>query len=124
MIKKSNLYAPGNKPHYINLYCPNCNHELGFFDLFPVFSYIFLKGKCRYCGNKIRPRYLILEILSGCLVVAFAYALKLDFSNINVADLITFAFISLYLTCIILISFIDKENRNIEGQVVNTCPFL
>ena len=46
-------------------YCPNCNHKLGFFDLFPVLSYIFLGGKCRYCGNKIRPRYLILEILSG-----------------------------------------------------------
>ena len=46
-------------------YCPNCNHKLGFFDLFPVFSYIFLGGKCRYCKDKIRPRYLILELLSG-----------------------------------------------------------
>ena len=36
-------------------YCPNCNHKLGFFDLFPVFSYIFLGGKCRYCSTLIFP---------------------------------------------------------------------
>ena len=46
-------------------YCPNCNHKLGFLDLIPVFSYIFLRAKCRYCGQKIRPRYFILEVLSG-----------------------------------------------------------
>src|SRR5574344_1035034 len=44
-------------------YCPNCNHRLQFLDLIPIFSYIFLKGKCRYCGNKIRARYILLEIL-------------------------------------------------------------
>lgn len=99
-------------------YCPNCGNKLGFFELIPVLSYIFLGGKCKSCKQKIRPRYLVLEILSGCLFVAFAYALKLDFYNINVTDLISFAFISLYLTCIILIAFIDKENRNIEKSLL------
>ena len=32
--------------------------------VFAVFSYLFLKGQCRYCGNKIRPRYLILELFA------------------------------------------------------------
>lgn len=99
-------------------YCPNCGNKLGFFELIPVLSYIILGGKCKSCKQKIRPRYLILEILSGCLFVAFAYALKLNFYNINVTDLISLAFISLYLTCIILISFIDKENRNIEKSLL------
>ena len=49
---------------YERSYCPNCKHKLGFLDLFPVFSYIFLKGKCKYCHQKIRPRYFIIEILS------------------------------------------------------------
>ena len=99
-------------------YCPNCGNKLGFFELIPVLSYIFLGGKCKSCKQKIRPRYLILEILSGCLFVAFAYALKLDFYNINVTDLISFAFIALYLTCVILTAFIDKENRNIEKSLL------
>ena len=38
-------------------FCPNCNHKLAFFDLIPVLSYIFLGGKCRYCGKKIKPTY-------------------------------------------------------------------
>ena len=41
-------------------YCPKCNNKLGFLDLIPILSYICLGGKCRYCKEKIRPRYLII----------------------------------------------------------------
>ena len=41
---------------YTRSYCPNCNHKLGFWDLIPIFSYIFLGAKCRYCKKKIRPK--------------------------------------------------------------------
>ena len=58
-------------------YCPNCNHKLGFFDLIPLFSYILLGGKCRYCKEKIRPRYIILETLSGLFFVLVAYVSNL-----------------------------------------------
>ena len=67
-------------------YCPNCNHKLNIFDLIPIFSYIFLGGKCRYCKQKIRPRYLILEALSGLFFVAVAYLMGLsvyDFDKIK-----------------------------------------
>ena len=50
-------------------YCPKCNSRLSFIDLIPVWSYIFLRGKCRHCGNKVRPRYLIIEITSGLTMV-------------------------------------------------------
>jgi len=33
-------------------YCPKCKHTLGFFDLFPIFSFAFLKGRCCYCKEK------------------------------------------------------------------------
>lgn len=99
-------------------YCPNCGNKLGFFELIPVLSYIFLGGKCKNCKQKIRIRYLILEILSGTLFIAFAYALKLNIYNLNVTDLISFSFIALYLTCIILISCINKENKNIQKSLL------
>ena len=98
-------------------YCPNCNHKLGLFDLFPVFSYILLRGRCRYCKDKIRPRYLILEILSGLLFVIIAYLMGLSIYNLQIAKTIEFCFIVLYLTFIILISGIDKENRQIDKAV-------
>ena len=53
-------------------YCPNCNHKLSFLDMIPIFSYIFLGGKCRYCHKKIRIRYLLLEVLSGVVFTLFA----------------------------------------------------
>ena len=98
-------------------YCPNCNHKLGILDLFPIISYIFLGGKCRYCKEKIRPRYFILEILSGTLFVIFAFLLGIRFETLSLIKIIDFSFIALYLTFIILIAGIDKENRKIEKGV-------
>ena len=34
-------------------YCPKCNHKLGFLDMIPILSYIFIRGRCRYCRAKI-----------------------------------------------------------------------
>ena len=57
---------------YVRSHCTSCNHKLGFLDLIPIFSYIFLGGKCRYCGEKIRIRYLLLEIFSGLVFLSVA----------------------------------------------------
>ena len=99
-------------------YCPNCNHKLGLLDLFPIFSYIFLGGKCRYCKEKIRPRYLILEILSGILFIAIAYLMNIRIENIGITQIIPYVFMILYVTFIILIAGIDKENRKIDKLVL------
>ena len=98
-------------------YCPNCNHKLGLLDLFPIISYIALGGKCRYCKEKIRPRYFILEILSGTLFILFAFLIGISFETLTLLKIIDFSFIALYLTFIILLAGIDKENRKIEKGV-------
>lgn len=51
-------------------HCAVCGHELSAADLVPVFSYIFLKGKCRYCGEKISPRYMAAELVAGTAFLA------------------------------------------------------
>lgn len=84
-------------------YCPNCNHKLGFLDLIPILSYLFLKGKCRYCKEKIRPRYLILEILSGMLFVLIAFLIKFNLEDLNSIMIAQYSFLILYVTFIILI---------------------
>ena len=78
-------------------YCPNCNHKLGLFDLFPIFSYIFLGGKCRYCGLKIRPRYLILEIFSGLTFLILAIVTKTNIENLNSIIDLGFLLVCVYL---------------------------
>jgi prepilin signal peptidase PulO-like enzyme (type II secretory pathway) len=48
-------------------YCPKCKHKLSYKDLVPVFSYILLLGKCRYCKKKISLEYPLVELLTGTL---------------------------------------------------------
>ncbi len=55
-------------------HCPDCKHPLNAFDLIPVFSYIFLRGKCRYCKKTISTRYIAVE-----LVTALIFALNFYF---------------------------------------------
>lgn len=98
-------------------YCPNCNHKLGFLDLIPIFSYVFLRGKCRYCHEKIRPRYLCLEMLSGVLFVALAFLMKFNFETLTAIKIAEYCFMVLYITFIVLICGIDKENRKIDKLV-------
>lgn len=52
--------------------CPECKHPLGVFDLFPIISFLFLRGKCRYCGKRIPKFHFILEVtmMSGFLLVS------------------------------------------------------
>ena len=99
-------------------YCPKCNHRLSFLDLIPVFSYVFLGGKCRYCKDKIRPRYFIIELISGISFVLIAYLMDLSIENITIIKIIDFAFIALYLTFVIIMAGIDKENRDKTKPII------
>lgn len=99
-------------------YCPKCKHKLNILDLIPVFSYIFLGGKCRYCKEKIRPRYLILETISGLFFVVVAYLMGLSIFNIETAKVIEYSFFALYFTFIVLMAGIDKEYRTINKPVL------
>ena len=40
-------------------HCPHCGHVLGPLELVPVISWLVQRGRCRACGAKISPRYLI-----------------------------------------------------------------
>lgn len=79
-------------------FCFSCEKNLKFYHLFPLFSFIFLRGKCAYCGAKISLLSPLCELLCGILFV-FAY----EFS----ANAFEFAFLSLYLSSLILLSLID-----------------
>ena len=62
--------------------CFACKHPLGFFDLFPLFSYLLLGGKCRYCKTKYSPRYFFVELLTGILflVAYLKFSITYDFA--------------------------------------------
>ncbi len=104
-------------------YCPKCEHFLSALDNIPIFSYIFLKGKCRYCKKSISPRYIIVEVLTAILFALLLHKI----SRIQEEP----RYIILYLLemCIfvgflIVISFIDLEHLIIPDKLVYPGIFI
>jgi leader peptidase (prepilin peptidase)/N-methyltransferase len=58
------LISPGSR-------CPKCETPLAWYDNIPVFGWIFLRGNCRYCRQRISPRYPIVEAITGLLFVFY-----------------------------------------------------
>lgn len=54
-------------------YCPSCGHTLGGFDLVPILSYLVLRGRCRYCRDKIGVRDTVVEVFGGLTALFCGY---------------------------------------------------
>src|SRR5690349_12596837 len=110
-------------------HCPKCNTPLAWYDNIPVFGWIFLKGRCRYCREPISPRYPIIEAITGGLFV-FYYVMFFVLHHgltCNAASRATLSFTRdwpIYLLYMWLIgallasSLIDLELYIIEPRVV------
>ena len=87
-------------------YCPICKKKLKLSSLFPIFSWLFQKGKCTNCGSKISIRYPLIEIFTATGFLTTYFLVK-DFK-------ISYQlfFYSLFLLCT-LISIIDIETYEI-----------
>lgn len=99
-------------------FCPKCNHKLSILDMIPILSYLFLGGKCRYCKQKIRPRYLLLEILSGIVFVLFAVSIDFQVLEASVSSIVYLIAGLLYIATLFIIAGIDKEKVQIERSVL------
>ncbi len=55
-------------------HCPKCNSRLAWYDNVPVFGWLFLRGRCRYCHQPISSRYPIIEAFTGALFVVYYVA--------------------------------------------------
>ena len=85
-------------------HCTKCNHQLGASELVPIFSYLFLKGKCKNCHDKISPFYTIFELITGILFLIsyliFGFSIEF-YIAIIFSSMAVIVFISDYQTMII-----------------------
>jgi leader peptidase (prepilin peptidase) / N-methyltransferase len=95
-------------------HCPKCNHKLGVLDLVPIFSWLSLGGRCRYCRATINPRYPIIE-----LITAIGYTIVAWFFPIVDMPVTTVAFWALF-TVLLVISAIDIETYTIPDVLTFT----
>src|SRR5579871_1603283 len=82
-------------------YCPHCKHDLGPLDLVPLFSFLLLRQRCRYCKQPISWRYFCVELLTGVLFLT----LYLHYST-NTATCVTML---LFAALLVPIFFIDLD---------------
>ena len=98
--QKSLVYPPSH--------CDACQHRLSSKDLIPVFSYLWLRGRCRYCQAWIPLRTLLVEIGAGVLffLAFWRFGLSVEFA------------ITAFWSCVFLIIiFIDWEHKLILNKV-------
>lgn len=90
-------------------HCAVCGHTLSAADLVPVLSFLFLRGRCRYCHKKISPRYMAAEIVTGVSFVAIFLSFGLDFETVRF----------LALTCVLVgLSLIDFDIYEIPNGFI------
>lgn len=73
-------------------HCFSCGHKLAWYDMFPIFSWLLLRGRCRYCKAPYSPRYMIFEAITAvlyCLAfLVFGFTLQLAYSAVLFAVLV------------------------------------
>ena len=79
--------------------CTKCGYTLGFFDLIPLLSFFFLKGKCRKCHSKIAIRYVVLELVTGIL-----FALTFLLSDVDIFDKVS---LFLFLKNLVVVFYLE-----------------
>jgi leader peptidase (prepilin peptidase)/N-methyltransferase len=74
--------------------CPACSHRLSAMDLVPVFSWLFLRGRCRYCGAPIAVRYPLVELLTGMVFAMIALG-----CGFSIGILVPLGLSAVWITC-------------------------
>ena len=102
-------------------YCPHCKHILSWKDLIPVFSFIILKGKCRYCKKPISWQYPLVELTTAILfLLIFNYLSKARVGDEGGAfsDL-HFSFFIFIIACFLIIIFVyDLKHYIIPDKII------
>jgi len=88
--------------------CPNCSNQLKWYHNIPLFSYLFLKGRCGYCGQHISFRYPLVESINCLFYLYYYYRFDLTF------DFIIFSILT---SALIVIFFIDLDYQIIPDLI-------
>lgn len=74
------LHLPKGEPFFSNRsHCDHCKHQLSLIDMIPILSFLCLRGKCRYCKEKIDSLSTIMELFTGILFALSYYAFGLSY---------------------------------------------
>lgn len=97
--------------------CPDCGEKLKWYHLVPIFSYLFLGGKCGFCRKKIPFRYTFMELLGGILAILI-FSEYVDLLNFEYLSLLRFLLVFALSSVLTAIAFIDWDTMEIPNGLV------
>lgn len=103
--------------------CLNCHHVLGVWDLIPIFSYLYLSGKCRYCHQKISPQYPLVELTTAlaftCAYIFLTASASLGFAEISSwVSWLRFAYLLFFFSVLIVLTVFDLKKGIIPDKIL------
>jgi len=99
-------------------YCPDCKHILEWQDLIPIFSFLFLRGRCRYCHKKISIQYPLVEILTGLIfLLIFNFQLSI-FNQLSITSFINLIFLFYIASSLVIIFVYDLRYYIIPDKIL------
>ena len=99
-------------------FCFSCNTGLKSIDLFPIFSFLFLKGRCRHCQSKIPVSALVTELLMGALSLLAAFKSGFLISGISILLTTNYLLLTTIFAIILLISIYDLRHFIIPDSLL------
>lgn len=101
-------------------HCSACQAPIRWYDNVPILSYLWLRGRCRACGQDFSPRYLLVEALTGALF-GVAWWFTLGTGGLFGGDLelraLRFVIDATFMLCMVVITFIDIDTQLILDKV-------
>ena len=107
---------PKNKSILGRSACNHCNKTLSWKDLIPILSFVYLRGKCRYCHSPFSYQYPIVELLTGILFVFTIYYLPI--TNLSTNYLISSIYYLAIVSSLIVIFFADLRHGIIPDKIL------
>lgn len=98
-------------------FCPACRHVLGVKDLFPVLSFLFLKGRCRYCQKPISWQHPLVEVATGLIFLLIFNQVSPHLFAFQ-ASLIYLVYLLFVSSCLIAIFVFDLKHYLIPDGIV------
>ena len=95
-------------------FCPKCNNLIPFYLNIPIFSWLFLRGKCIFCKSKIPFSYPLIELFTALLFVLNGF-LSINYQseyNLNLLGL------NIFTGLLIIISLIDFDKMIIPNKLI------
>jgi leader peptidase (prepilin peptidase) / N-methyltransferase len=101
-------------------YCPKCRKRIEWYDNIPIISFIFLRGKCRHCGQPISWQYPAVELITGILFVLVVISnIQYPISGLLTSNFLLLTFRDCFFIAVMIVIFVYDLRWYIIPDIVS-----